>query len=118
VSRAWRVVVALALLLASSPVAAQEAVQFQGTVQWVSGSTLVVVLEGPGGVAGYAVVGPYLVPIIGPRQTVSVDLAQVPQSEYAFMRPGERVVVIGVVDEDRRRILGTSIIRGAGPQAP
>jgi hypothetical protein len=54
----------------------------------------------------------------GPRQTVNIDLSQLPQSEYAFIRLGERVSVIGVVSDDRRRLIGTSIIRGAGQQAP
>jgi hypothetical protein len=107
----------LAVLLTPLPVAAQETVRLDGTVQWISGSTLVLALDGPGP-TGYAIVGPYLVPIMGPRQTVSVDLGPVPQSEYMFMRPGERIAVIGVVADDRSRLIGTTILRGPAPQAP
>lgn len=111
-------VVALVAITAWSPVAAPDYVRVDGTVHWVSGSTLVLVLDGPPGPTSYAIVGQYLVPIPGPRPTVNVDLSQVPQSEYAFMRPGERVSVIGTASSDRRRLIGASIIRGAGQQAP
>jgi len=60
----------------------------------------------------------YLVVVPGPRPTVNVDLRDVPQSEYAFMRSGERIGVIGTVASDRRRLLGRSIIRDAGQEAP
>lgn len=84
---------------------------------WVSGQTLTLGLDGPVN-PYYQIVGQYLVPTAGPRPTVNVDLSRVPQSEYAFMRPGERVGVIGTVSSDRRRLIGTSIIREADQQAP
>ncbi len=97
---------------------AQDYVRVDGTVQWLAGQTLTLVLDGPTGPRTYTIIGQYLVPVPGPRQTVNIDLSQLPQSEYAFIRSGERVSVIGVVSDDRRRLIGTSIIRGAGQQAP
>ena len=97
---------------------AQDYVRVDGTVQWLAGQTLTLVLDEPTGPRTYTIIGQYLVPVPGPRQTVNIDLSQLPQSEYAFIRSGERVSVIGVVSDDRRRLIGTSIIRGAGQQAP
>ena len=84
---------------------------------WISGQTLTLALDGPGNPAYYAV-GPYLVLAPGQRATVNVDLRQVPQSDYAAMRPNERVGVIGTLSQDRRRLIGTSIIREPEPQGP
>jgi hypothetical protein len=112
------VLLALMSLAAPPPVLAQDHVQVDGTVHYLSGSTLILVLDGPPGPVSYVIVGQFLLPIQGPRPTVNVDLGQVPQSEYMFMRPGERITVIGTVSPDRRRLLGTSIIRGPGSQAP
>ena len=101
-----------------APGAAQGQIRIDGTVLWVSGNTLTLALAGPVSPAQYAIVGQYLVPVAGQRPTVSVDLTHMPQSDYALMRPGERVGVIGAASSDRRRFIGTSIIRDAGPQAP
>jgi hypothetical protein len=109
---------ALVVIAAWAPAAAQDYVRVDGTVQWLAGQTLTVVLDEPAGPAAYAIIGQYLVPVPGPRQTVNFDLSQLPQREYAFMRPGERVTVIGVVSDDRHHLIATSIIRSAGPEAP
>lgn len=114
--------VLLALIAAyaatASPATAQEYLRVDGTVQWLTGQTLVLMLDVPAGPPSYVIQGPYLVPVPAPRQMVTVDLSQLPQSEYAFMRSGERVAVIGTVSDDRRRLIATSIIRGPGQQAP
>lgn len=111
-------VFALATTAPPARAAAQEYVRVDGAVLWISGQTLTLVLDGPAGPPTYMIMGQYLVPQPGPRQTVAVDLSQLPQGEYAFMRQGERVTVIGAVSDDRRRLIGTSIIRGTGQQAP
>jgi hypothetical protein len=107
------------LVFALAPITtrAEEYVEVPGTVQVVYGTTLVLVLDEPGPIS-YVIVNGHLIPVLGPRPTVNVDLGKVPQSDYAFMRPGERVRVIGTVSADRRRLLGTSIIRDTGQQAP
>jgi len=109
---------ALVVIALWAPATAQEYVRLDGTVLWLSGQTLTLALDAPAGPTGYAIVGQYLVPVVGPRQTVSIDLSQLRQSEYAFMRSGERIGVIGVLSDSGRGLIGTSIIRGPGLQAP
>jgi hypothetical protein len=119
VSRSVPLLVSALVVIASwAMAAAQEYVQVDGTVQWLAGQTLTLALDEPASPSSYMIVGAYVVPVPGPRQTVNIDLSQVRQSEYAFMRPGERVSVIAVVSDDRSRLIGTSIIRGPGQQAP
>jgi hypothetical protein len=60
----------------------------------------------------------YSSPCPQPRQTVEVDLSGLRRTEYSFMRPGERLAVIGVFYGDRRLLVATSLIRGPGLQAP
>jgi len=109
---------ALGALLAvalESPAVAQEYLRYDGTLQWLSGQTLSLALDAPTAAPSYMIVGQFLVPVQGPRQTLSVDLSQLPQREYAFMRSGERIAVIGVASDDGRRLIATSIIRNPGP---
>ena len=111
-------VVAIVVIGATlAPAAAQDHVRVDGTVLWIQGQTLTLATDLPSA-PGYTIVGQYLLPVPGPRQTVNVDLRQLPQTDYAFMRSGERVSVTGVVSSDRRRLIATSIIRDAEPQAP
>jgi hypothetical protein len=70
------------------------------------------------GPTSYVVVGQSLVPVQGARPWVTVDLSQLPQSEYMFMRTGERVTVFGTLASDGRRVIATSLLRAAGSQAP
>jgi len=52
------------------------------------------------------------------RTQVRVDLLRVPQDGYAVLTRGERIVVIGVVTDGRRSVIGTSVVRGSDAQAP
>jgi hypothetical protein len=102
---------AVALVTVPKIAGAQDSyVRVDGIVQWLSGQILTLSLDVPPG-ATYMMVGPYLVPLGGIRPTVNVDLTRLAQSEYAFMRPGERVTVIGVVTGEPRRVIATTIIR-------
>ena len=101
----------------STPAWAQGQVQVDGTVQWLTGETLLILSDTPGPTA-YIIVGQALLPVPGPRPTVSVDVSQLSQSEYAFMRPGERVTVFGTLTSDGRRVIATSILRASGAQMP
>jgi hypothetical protein len=87
-------IVALALGpgAALTPVVAQDqVVRVDGLVQWIGGQQMVLQADrGP---------------------SVGVDLASVPQDEYAGLGVRDRVAVIGVVSPDGRRLLGTSIVR-------
>jgi hypothetical protein len=109
---------ALVMVALGAPAVAQEYVRFDGTVQWLSGQTLILALDAPIAAPSYVIIGQFLVPAQGPRQTVNVDLSQLPQREYSFMLSGERIAVIGVPSDDRRRLIAASIIRNPGPQGP
>jgi hypothetical protein len=76
---------------------AQERIRVAGWVQWLSGNTMQVMT--PGG-------------------TVSVDLREAPQSSYQALRPGEAVVIDGVVASDRTRVIARDVWGGSGVQAP
>lgn len=81
---------------------AQERIRLAGWVQWVGGTRMQVMTEGG---------------------TVAVDLREAAQGSYQGLRPGERVVVDGVVASDRSRVMARDIWRHAdrgdvGIQAP
>jgi alpha-beta hydrolase superfamily lysophospholipase len=101
----------------AGPAMAQQPLRIDGMVLWASGQTLTLQSDLPPA-TWYQIVGPYLIPVPGPRPTVTVDLHQLAQSDYAFLREGERVSVIGVVSSDRRRLIATSLIRGGEQQSP
>ena len=89
------IVVVVSLLLASAPepaVAQEWLVRFDGRVQWIAGQLMVVQPA-----SGYS---------------VTVDLVGIPQNEYAGLTVGDWVVVIGVIRNGNRRVIGTSIMRG------
>jgi hypothetical protein len=105
----WAIVV-LAAVAAPAPASAQRYVQFEGIVRWLSGQTLVVTADVPTPPA-YVISGNYLIPVPGPRPVVNVDVSQLPQTDYAFMRPGERLTVVGYVSSDGYRVVATALIR-------
>ena len=87
-------IVALAAFAAVvGPAAAQEVVQIDGRVSWVSGQRMV--LSPPGG------------------QPITVDLTLVDQSQYRALLAGERIVVTGQLTAQRNRIVATAIQREA-----
>ena len=107
------------LLLAATavPAAGQSPIRVDGTVMWISGHTLTLRSDVPSA-PGYQIIGNYAVPVPGPQRTVTCDLHQLAQTDYAYMRAGERVSVIGVVSSDGRRLVATSIIRDGDQQTP
>ena len=110
-------VVALVMIATATSALAQEQIRVDGTVRWLSGQTLTLQTDVPGPTS-YVIVGQVLVPVQRPRPSVDVDLSQLPQSEYAFMRPGERVAVIGTLASEGHRVIATSILRGSGAETP
>jgi len=106
------VAAALIVLVASvaSPVAAQVNVQLSGTVESIGDHALTLITNAPrrrvfGADAASA-----------PRPTLEVDLAEVPASQWVFLRPGERIAVVGLPSADGRRFAAVAIIGGAGPR--
>jgi len=80
---------------------AQERLRVAGWVQWIAGSRLQMMTDG-GALA------------------LSIDLRETDQTSYQGLRPGEWIVVDGVVASDRSRVIARDIWRtdGGGSQAP
>lgn len=92
--------VVLLVALAMPPIASAQtrALRLEGRVLWVAGNVLsLAVNDGP---------------------AVTIDLRGVPQGDYYGLVQGDWVVVLGQLSPDYRRVLGTSITRYAGSQAP
>src|SRR2546422_5243364 len=90
-----RVVVIAALFATVSVAAAQDLpVQVGGRVTWIAGQVLVIAPDG--------------------NPSVNVDISQVPQDQRAALREGDRVVVTGTVNNERTRVVATSVER-VGP---
>ena len=115
--RLWLLIV---LAIAASPTDApgQEYVRLDGTVDWVSGNTLMLRVDPAAVAPTYVIIEGYVVPTTPPVQTIRVDVSGLRQSEYSFMRARERVAVIGVFDSDRQVLVATSLIRERALQAP
>src|SRR5262245_24364481 len=111
-------VAALGAVVGPAAAPAQEYVRLEGNVAWITGNSLRLYLDSPSGPPAYVISGGYLQPVPQPRQMVEVDLRGLQQTEYSFMRQGERVAVIGFFYSDRRLLVATSLIRGPGLQAP
>jgi hypothetical protein len=104
-------IASLALLvwaLAVTPPTAQEQyLQVEGWVQWISAQRLQLVLDS--------------------GLSISVDLTHVPQDQYEALAPGsrDRVLVVGVISPNNRRLIASSVTRVHGwswgvqsPQSP
>ena len=76
---------------------AQELVRIDGQVQWVGGARMQVMTGGG---------------------SVAVDLRQADQASHRGLRTGERVIVDGVVAEDRRSLIARDIWRVGWDQGP
>ena len=108
-------IIVLAIAAGPTDAAGQEYVRLAGTVDWVSGNTLMLRVD-PAAVAPvYVIIEGYVVPAAPPVTTIRVDVSRLRQSEYSFMQPSERVSVTGVFDDDRQVLVATSLIRGQAP---
>ena len=94
----WLVALAVSILLASPAVAQQEDVFLSGRVQWIAGQKMLL-LPRSGGVP------------------VNVDLVQVPLEQYARLTQGSQVRVDGVISNDGRRVLATSVVALAASES-
>jgi hypothetical protein len=108
-----RAVAALTILLviaASHPGIAQVNVQLSGIVESVEGTTLVLRTAAP---PRRVTLGTTPTP---DRSTLQVDLDQVPASQWVFLRPGERIAVVGLPSADGSRFTAIAVVGGAGPR--
>jgi len=76
------------LVLAVTTLDAQEHVRIDGQVQWIGGTRLQVMTGGG---------------------SIAVDLRQSDQAAHRGLRTGERVIVDGVVADDRRSVVAREI---------
>ena len=82
------------LLGALAPAMAQgQTVRVVGRVQWIAAEKMMVIPDNGG-------------------LPVEVDITQVGQDQYETLTEGSPVVVVGVVSEDGRRVIATSISSG------
>jgi hypothetical protein len=81
-----------AVLLAAPRLAeAQRPLLYEGRVQWIAGSTLILLTDD-----GWS---------------LRVDLTRVPQSDYSGLTPRDRIIVSGTLSQDGNYVLGLSIER-------
>jgi uncharacterized protein YdbL (DUF1318 family) len=88
-SRTLLALLAISIMLPSTPAAAQDEIRFQGRVSWIAGETMVVSTDD--------------------TPSVRVDLKHVDQSEYQRLTMGDHALVIGTIADDANRVLATSI---------
>lgn len=89
-----------------APVAGQQRIVINGSIQWIDGSKMQVMAD-----SGYS---------------INVSLDRIAQDDYNSMRGGDRVRIYGFVPPDRRRVIAERIERGpntyddnsAFPQSP
>ena len=70
---------------------AQRLLYYEGTVQWIAGSTLIIAID-----EGWS---------------LRIDLTRVPQSEYSGLALRDRVIVTGLLSQDGTYLIGRSIQR-------
>jgi hypothetical protein len=79
------------LLAAPLGAEAQRLLLYEGRVQWIAGSTLILATED-----GWS---------------LRVDLTRVPQSDYSGLGQGDRIIVSGTLSQDGNYVHGLSIER-------
>src|SRR5262249_39274235 len=87
--------VVVGLLLVAQPAGAQERLSFSAFVQWISGSSMQIIIDN--------------------GASIRVDLRLVDQVSYNTLRPGDPVQVSGYVSPDRSRLIGERINRIDAP---
>ena len=100
----------LALVVATPALAAAQVnVQLSGTIESIEGPTLTLLTTAP---PRRVTLG---APAPAPRPKLVVDLSEVPASQWVFLRPGERIAVVGLPSADGLRFAAIAILGGAGP---
>ena len=110
---------ALIMALATmTPAVGQEHARMNGTVQSITGQSLLLLSDTPL-VRSPSILGMPIAPGSAPLPRAGglyVDLRQLSPAEYGSIRPGDRVTVAGVIDGDG--LIATFISLRAGPQSP
>lgn len=88
--RCLAAVVTLLLLSLPTAAAAQGMIlRYEGRVQWIAGSTMILVMD-----EGWS---------------IRIDLTRVSLSDYSGLKPRDRIVVSGVASQDGNYVIGLSI---------
>lgn len=109
----------LALILAAAvagPAAAQVNMQLSGTVESLEGPTLTLITKPPP--PRRVTLGESPNPTPAPPSRLVVDLEGVPASQWVFLRPGDRVSVVGIPSADGTRFVARTVLGGTGPSRP
>jgi len=89
--RAFMTLVAASLLVAPLAAEAQRLLYYEGTVQWIAGSTMVISTD-----EGWS---------------LKIDLTRVPLSDYSGLALRDRIIVTGLLSADGNYLIGQSIQR-------
>jgi len=115
-ARAWRLLALTVILRITAAPATRGQVneQISGTVESIWGPTLVLRTNPPP--PRRVTFGESARPVAPAVPTIlEVDLDNAPASQWVFLRPGERIAVVGVPSADGRRFSAIRVIGGAGP---
>jgi len=83
--------VAGSLLVSPLAAEAQRLLYYEGTIQWIAGSTMIITTD-----EGWS---------------LRIDLAQVPLSDYSGLTLRDRIIVTGLLSADGNYLIGRSIRR-------
>ena len=113
---AWLALTMALVVAAPRSVSAQVNEQVSGTVESIEGPTLILRTNPPP--PRRVTLGETTKPAPALPPTLVVDLEDAPASQWVFLRPGERIAVVGLPSADGRRFNAIRIIGGAGPPRP
>ena len=81
------VLIAIALLGSAS--AQSRTIRLDGWIQWISGERIMLALDS--------------------GQSITIELRDVPQDQYMGLRARDRILVVGALSADNRRVAATSV---------
>ncbi len=116
--RVWPTLALAAILVITAPGAARAQIneQVSGTVESIEGPTLILRTNAPPRRITFGESSKPAAQALPPTLVVNVEDA--PASQWVFLRPGERIAVVGLPSADGRRFNAIRIIGGAGPPRP
>ena len=102
----------LSVVAAAGLAEAQVNEQRSGIIVSIDGTVMVLRTAAPP--ARRVTLGQPANPTPAPPPTLTVDLDEVPASQWVFLRPGERISIVGLPSADGR-FAAIAVVGGAGP---